>query len=126
MRTALRTPRTSTRKAGGDGGGGGGDGGGDGGGGGGEAGERGGRVRSVRDEEGFGTLLTLRSRPFLSELWPDMISLPMDGEIISGEASHVPPSAAPHRQPRATCARRLEIFLDKVPPSARRTMQRTM
>ena len=55
-----------------------------------------------------------------------MISLPMDGEIISGEASRVPPSAAPHRQPRAACARRLEIFLDKVPPSARRTVQRTM
>ena len=76
MRTALRTPRTSTRKAGGDGGdSGGGDGSGDGDGGGGEAGERGGRVRNVRDEEGvghggFGTLLTLRSRPFLSELWP--------------------------------------------------------
>ena len=120
MRTALRTTRTPTRKAGGDGGGGGGGDGG-GGGGGGEAGERGVRVRSVRDEEGLGTLLTLRSRPFLSELWPDMISLPMDGAT-----SHVPPSAAPHRQPRAACARRLEIFLDKVPPSARRTVQRTM
>ena len=111
VRTALRTTTTSTRKGGG---GGGGDSGGDDGGRGDEVGERGGPVlRSVRDEDGFGTLLTLRNRPFLSELWPDMVSLPMDGE-----ARHVPSSEPQQRQPRAACARRLEIFLDKVPLSA--------
>ena len=111
VRTALRTTTTSTRKGGGgDGGGGGGNDGG----GGDEVGERGGPVlKSVRDEDGFGTLLTLRNRPFLSELWPDMVSLPMDGEV-----RHVPSSEPQQRQPRAACARRLEIFLDKVPLSA--------
>ena len=115
MRTALRTTTTTPTRRGGGGDGGGGGGGGDGGGSGGdEVGDGGGPVlKSVRDEDGFGTLLTLRNRPFLSELWPDMVSLPMDGE-----ARHVPSSEPQQRQPRAACARRLEIFLDKVPLSA--------
>tara|TARA_B100000780_G_scaffold208071_1_gene148285 strand:+ start:449 stop:898 length:450 start_codon:yes stop_codon:yes gene_type:complete len=115
VRTALRTTTTTPTRRGGGGDGGGGGGGGDGGGGGGdEVGDGGGPVlKSVRDEDGFGTLLTLRNRPFLSELWPDMVSLPMDGE-----ARHVPSSEPQQRQPRAACARRLEIFLDKVPLSA--------
>jgi hypothetical protein len=49
-----------------------------------------------------GTLLALRNRPFLSELWPDLVSMPMD---LASEPQK--------RQPRSACARRLEIFLDK-------------
>jgi len=52
----------------------------------------------------FGSLLSLHNRPFLAELWPDVQQVPMDMADASG----------PDRLSSAQCARRLDIFLDKV------------
>lgn len=52
----------------------------------------------------FGTLLTLHNRPLLNELWPDLKFVPMD----------TTDGAAPNACPSSVCARRMEIFLDKV------------
>jgi len=56
-------------------------------------------------DDGFGTLLALHNRPFLSELWPDLLCTPMD-LADADDASR--------RQPGEACARRLEVLLDKV------------
>ncbi len=61
--------------------------------------------RASEDDEVFGTLLCMRGRPFLSELWPDLNCLPMD----TTDAEKVSEGLV-----RAECSRLLEIFLDKV------------
>ena len=63
----------------------------------------GGSGRRAETTDTFGTLLTLHNRPFLSELWPDLQFVPMD----------LTDAATPDSCPSATCARRMEIFLDK-------------
>lgn len=55
--------------------------------------------------ERFGTLLTLHNRPFLAELWPELLCLPID----VGDAAR-----SPQQMPNDECARQMEILLDKV------------
>lgn len=52
----------------------------------------------------FGTLLSLHNRAFLAELWPDVRCVPMD----------LTDASQPHIMSSATCARQLDIFLDKL------------